>query len=75
MLSRATIDAAARVTEYVAGRPIAFNLSIMPMPPADDAGPAVNDTGDATAAGPDRPQASPPHTQGNPDVQRDIAAR
>ncbi|HEY6514065.1 MAG TPA: hypothetical protein VI032_18960 [Burkholderiaceae bacterium] len=58
MLSRDTIDAAARVTEYAACRPLAFN----PTPPADDAGLLVNDTDDAAAAGPDRPQ-------GNPDVQ------
>ena len=57
MISRATIDAAARVTEYAACRPIAVNPSIMPTPPADDAGPAVNDTGDTTAAGPAGPQA------------------
>jgi len=67
MISRATIDAAARVTEYAACRPIALNLSVVQTPPTDDAGPAASATGQAAA-----PVPSDPGPQGSPDVQRNI---
>jgi len=52
MISRATIDAAARVAEYAACRPIALNLTLMPMPPADDAGAAATENSQAAATAP-----------------------
>ena len=69
MISRATLDAAARVAEYAASRPIALNLSVMATPPTDDAGPAANATGQAAA-----PVPIDPGPQGSPDVQRNVAA-
>src|SRR5687768_8532116 len=43
LITRATIDAATRVTEYAACRPVALNLSVMPTPWVADAGPQLDD--------------------------------
>lgn len=69
MISRATIDAAARVTEHAACRPIGLNLSVVPTPPTDDAEPAANETGQAAA-----PVPIDPGQQGSPDIQRNVRA-
>ena len=73
MIPQSTLDAATRVADYAARRPVVLDMGLLPAPPPDDHYPLAM-KGDAPRAGIEEPDPQEQHPQDGSGDQRIISA-
>jgi len=73
MIPQSTLDAATRVADYAARRPVVLDMGLLPAPPSDDDY-SLAMKGDAPRAGTGEPDPRKQHPRGGSGDQRIISA-